>query len=291
MVFNFNLEHLMRIVEMFHCIDGSASDAKLVLTTINEAVNATNEALNVYDKLIENVIPWDRFKVNLDEMEKLSDDVSTETGLFFGQIKTDMLDGFDGYFHASSKIYEWVSLVESHMKLYVKLFDNHDAQRAETQKVFLIKMLENGIAQLTEAVAELGKSSQDFKSVRDKLLALRRKFGPKFDGKFAESLISEKDLTVNPDDLWRMVNEILKFYGSLKKNANQTKQNIVHAKRILRADIRLISELKTQVQQKVRFVHADESSDLRAMVIHSAERLIGTCAEYRKRHNNKTHSF
>lgn len=251
-------------------------------------MDATIEALSLFYELIENDTLWKRFNQSFDDMAKLSKYISTSTGLFFGQLKTDMLDGLDGYFHASIKIYEWSSLIESYMKLYIKLFDDHDAQRAKAQNMLSIKMLEKGVTQMIAAIAELGESYANFKSVRNKLLARRSKFGPQSAVEFAESLISEKYLTANEDDRQMIRNGILTFYTSVWKKANQTKQNIIDAKKILRTGIHLISVSKAQVQQTVPFVVRDETSDLRDMIINAAQRLIAKCEEYRKRHNNTT---
>lgn len=259
-------------------------DAKLVMATIKEGIEGTNEALNMYDKLIERVVPWKEFKESLAELDKYRNDFSAENALLIGDVKTHMMNGIDAYFYASQNTFEWASFSVSHLKLFIDLFNGHDAKKFETQKRLIIELLDNGVAQMGAAHAELGNAVFSFSSAIGKLTALRKDFRRKI-----KKLIFglEDGNSVKTSKLLSKMSAILKFYDDLKRKVKHATENIIDATEILQTEIQHIYNLETQTEQEVWFVNLDEVSELRDMIIQSTQHLIADCEQYQKKHNSK----
>lgn len=164
-------------------ITKATSEAKLITETVNKSIEAASKALNLYDKLVERVIPWKEFNASIVELDKFRKDYSTESAQLIGEIKTLMMNGIDAYFAASQNIYEWASLAAPQLKLYIKLFKGHGARPAEAQKKILVNMLDHGVEKMTDAQAELTKSSSSFNLAGGQLTQLQGRFYEEFDEK------------------------------------------------------------------------------------------------------------
>lgn len=258
----------------------------ILVATVEEDIDAATEALRIYDKLVERDIPWKELKESLVELEKYRKDFSSENALFIGEIKTYMMDGIDAHFQASQYIYEWLSLVVSHLKLYIALFNGHDARKAVTQKRLLIDMLDSGLTQVRAAQSKLGNSSSSFNSAGERLIELRSE-----DWQKKEKLVSTLKWS-NEKYVHSVLGEmsvITNFFDKLDKNIKKATQNMVDAKKELREKIQSISDLIEQTQEALPFVSLAERLDLRDMIIQSAQNLIEKCEEYQVRHTEKTH--
>lgn len=245
------------------------------------------------------------------DLDKFRKDYSIESGALLAEIKIHMMNGINEYFAASQTIYEWASLTASQLKLYVKLFASQGARRAMAQKQILLKILEDGVAKMTAAQEELGKSSSSFNFVSGELSLLRNRFGHEFDEKseyfqakirkirigsyIGSAIFGIPGVIFGPKlvnkyyirKLKKKMNVIETFYDDLDEKVVQATQNIEDTKIILKSEVQKISDLKGQTQRTEFFVNLEGVPDLRETIIASANDLIHRCEDYQTRHINK----
>lgn len=87
----------------------------------------------------------------------------------------------------------WTGLVMPLLGAYLKLFDSYNVENAAAQKKLLLRVLDDGIAKMTAAQDQLGKSSSSFNSCAGKLTTLQSRFEYEFDEKseFVSSKITQ----------------------------------------------------------------------------------------------------
>lgn len=258
----------------------------LFMTTVEDVIVAAFQMLNEYDIWIEREIPWAKFKESAGELDKYQNDVAEST-FRIREIKQTILNAIDAHFYVSQNVYEWASLAASHLKLYVKLFDGHDAKKADTQKLLLIEILDNGVAQMTAAQAELDKLLASFNSTGETFTAIRNKHFHDAVTKHVYGLVwAENENTMN---LLKNINEILSIYVSLDENVKLAVQHVVHAKEVLPKMIEHMNDMKTKAELTVQYVNLDGQwkSEMRDIIIEFARRFILKCEEYRRRRKIK----
>lgn len=83
-----------------------AIKAKIAFKIIKESIKAADGVLDLYNSVMEQIIPWKEFNETIVELDKFRKDFSVDSALLIGEIKTLMLAGMDEYFSASQDIYE-----------------------------------------------------------------------------------------------------------------------------------------------------------------------------------------
>lgn len=282
------------------------------METVIEGIEVAEEALVFYDKLVEQIIPWKDFNNTLVELDRFHQDYSTESALLISEIKTFMLDGMDAYFAASQDVYEFAGTIATHLELYIKLFNGHNARKAGAQKNLLLEIFDSGLKKLKSAQEQLGKSSESFNSVFGQLSTLRKRFEDEFDmhseyfqikmkiykkgSHFFGSLFGISGYFLGAEignqryvrKLQQELERIKMFYYYLHVKIPQAFNNIDDTKKIIRNEIHHISELKVQIEETQTFVILDYMADVRDEAINAAQNLITKCMAYRKRHIEKT---
>lgn len=249
------------------------------------------EVLNRYDSFIGSFVPWKEFKQSLDALEKYQNDYSTELDLQVATIKLDIMNGIDDYFQASQKVREFAGIIESQLKLFIKLFDGHDAKKAESQKELFIKVLDEGAAQINETQVQLGNSSLNLVAAREVISASHLEFFEKWKIYYNElkkpaptlqEFIwkNEKYLIDNMKKFRAIINICMDFHAKLVRAT----QSVARAREILRAQMTAIDDLKEQIQQTYSTSFGDESPNLRDQIIKSAQHLIEDSQKYRQKH-------
>lgn len=261
------------------------------MVIVQNGIALTISALAEYDKLIEHDIPWNEFKQSLDIIDKFRNDDATERDLLINELRMHLMNAIDEHFYASQSLYEFASVAAVHLKLYLKLFDDYDLKKADTQKQLFIGVLDNGMAALNGASAELGNSSFSLHLAGGRIIALKQEFGEK-------SNVIQKRIAIlaigsnQPEDAInnRLTNmsDMLKFYNNLEQKVKQTIAKIIRAKEILQNYLDEMSVLKSNAQKMVSFVHLDKMRDMYEMTISLAQQLITVCEYYHKQHNNRS---
>lgn len=94
-----------------------AAEAKLVIETVKTGIKTAHEALDLYDRVIDRVVPWKEFNETLVELDRFRKDYSIESAALIGEIKTLMMDGIDAYGAASQNVYEWAGIKKNYIKI------------------------------------------------------------------------------------------------------------------------------------------------------------------------------
>lgn len=286
-------------------------EAELAIKTAHEAIKTADSALDLYTKVLDQLIPWKVFDEVITELEKYREDYSNESGELLGEIKTALLNAMDAYFLASQSIYEWCGLVVPLLTTYMQLFKGINAAKSTVQKTFLLKVLEDGIIKMKKSQEELSCSSTSFNDAAGKLTALNVRFENEFDGKsafFAKKVEQLRLKTYLPvaafggpfgmaiaagvlegkliPELKKRLNSIREFYDDLVKKVSKAYADIDETKLKLKEEIRVIGDLKTQTEETKTYVNLDDLEALRDIIIESVNTLITKCNEYRERHSN-----
>lgn len=170
-----------------------AAEAKFVIEVAKEGIETADKALDLYNRVIDRVIPWKEFNETLTELDAFRKDYSTESAALIGQIKTLMLNGIDAYHSASQSVYEWTRYAVPLLKAYIKLFDTYNEVNAGAQRQMLLQVLESGIKKLGESQDELKRSSGSFNGVAGKLVELNTRFEYEFNehSEFVQTKITQ----------------------------------------------------------------------------------------------------
>lgn len=294
-------------------LKGQVLEAKLAVETAKEGIDAAGKALDLYNKVLDQIVPWKEFKATLDELDKYRQDYSKESADLLGEIKTYMMNGMDAYFRSTQSVYEWAGLSIPLLTAYIALFNEHDQKKSETQKTMLLTVLDKGIARMKEAQNELDKSSGSFNLAAGKLTSLNARLRDDFDEKsaFFDSKISDIRLKVylgsailGPfgliiaagvlegkivPDLKAKLEDIRVFYEEMRNKVKKAATDIDDTKLMLKDEIRVIGDLKTQTEETKTFVIMDDDTTIQEFAIESAKSLIEKCKDYRHRHIKPVH--
>lgn len=287
------------------------------MKVIKESTKSAIAALDLYDSVLDRIIPWAEFNATLVELDRFRNDYSLQSALLISEIRTLMLHGMDAYYSASQNVYEWAGLAANYLALYIKLFDHYSMEGAESQKQLLIDMLSDGVEKMSAAQDELARSSLSFNDIFGKLTVLLVRFEREFDEKsvFFQSKVNKlrtiskgaKIIGAIPglfgltarhfraylernytEVLVAKLESITQFYDDLKEKVRQAFRDIYTTKSILNEEIERIGELKIQTQQTQTFIGLDGLAEIRDIAIEHAQRLIEKCEDYRQSHINET---
>lgn len=286
---------------------------RFALKAIRDSATTAINAIDLYNSVIDRIVPWKEFNETLVELDKFRDDYTDESALLIAEIRTLMEHGIDAYFAASQSVYEWCGLAMSNLRLYIRLFELGGTAAGTAQKTLLVNILNDGVEKMSAAQDSLGKSSQSFNRVFGKLSILLVRLESEFDeksefyqtkvkilqtitagAKYVGQIPGLFGLTVK--HLGRLVEEnitsvlaakldsITQFYNHLKAKVQQAFHDIYKTKSILNNEIERIGELKVQTQQTATFVSLDDAPDIRDLAIQYAHQLIDKCITYRQSH-------
>lgn len=280
--------------------------AKQVINTFKEGIGAAHEFLDLYDRLLDRVVPYKEFEATVKDLDKFREDYSKESADLLGKIKTFMLDGMDAYHRSVQIVYEWTGLAGPLLKTYIKLFERNDEDKANAQKQILLKVLDDGIKSMKQAQIDLDKSSSRFNDAAGELTSLNIRLAGEFDSKssYFDSKVTKMrimgyggGLILGPfglgiayivlekniiPDLTKTFEGIKKFYEDMTTKVSEAFTGIDTTKDKLTQEIRVVGNLKVQTQetQTMVFHNIADKED----IIESANELIIKCKEYRDRH-------
>ena len=146
--------------------------ADKTVEVVKNAIETADGALDLYNKYLDQVIPWQTFDETIKELSRFKQEYSQAASVLVGDIKTLLMDSQDKYFEATQTVYEWCGVATQLLAAYILLFDEYNEKKASAQKDILIKVLDDGITKLNEAQKSLLVSSQSFNNASGKLLAL-----------------------------------------------------------------------------------------------------------------------
>lgn len=274
--------------------------------TTKEVFEVVGETMGLYNKVLDEVIPWKEFEATLSELDRYHDDYSKESAELLDQIKAYMVDGMDAYHRSSKSIYDWTGTTLPILTQYLDLFDKNSENDAKTAKKLLVDMLDDGIKSMTHAQKELASCSAHFNQASGKLVSLNTRLGIDFDkeSNYYASQVSDIRLKayigaaiLGPfglliaagivegkvvPDLDAKLADIKKFYEEVKDKVVRTQDDIDNVKVKLNEEIRVIGDLKIQTETAEIFVGLND--ELKTFIVESVEGLISKCNEFRLKH-------
>lgn len=286
--------------------EGDANEAIAAVETAKIDIQKADEAVDFFNKVLDQTVPWHTFSDSLFEMDKYRSDYSAETAALILEIKRLLLDSMDKYFKATRSIYGWCNVASHLLTAYVNLFDDINREKSAAQKAILLEVLNTGIDKMWNVQDDLNIISTNFADASRKLTLLQVRFDDEFDEKndwyrskmrHLEEKVSNGSSSIGPfgvfigadtRDLSTRLNEKLtssmQFYSQLKRNINIAFIDIEEARIKLNDEIRIFGKLKMKTEETKPFETFDDAK-LRDTVIRFAESLSSKCNEYRRRHN------
>ncbi|KFC10041.1 hemolysin E [Trabulsiella guamensis ATCC 49490] len=284
---------------------------------VKTAIETADSALDLYNKYLDQVIPWKTFDETVKELSRFKNEYSQAASVLVGDIKTLLMDSQDKYFEATQTVYEWCGVASQLLAAYISLFNEYNEKKAAAQKDILIKVLDDGIKKLSNAQKSLLISSQSFNSASGKLLALDSQLTNDFSEKssYFNSQVDKirkeayggaaAGVVAGPfglivsysiaagivegkliPELKKKLKSVQDFFVSLSKKVKQANTDIDSAKQKLMTEITTIGELKTETETTRFYVDYDDL--MLSLLKDAAHKMISTCNEYQKRHGKKS---
>ncbi|KAJ6639526.1 Hemolysin E [Pseudolycoriella hygida] len=259
-----------------------------------EGIEALNKALDLYNKVLDQIIPWKTYEETIKELDRYRADYSNESAQLVGEVKTLIYNAEDNYFSASQYIYEWCSLTIQLLRIYLNLFEKRSSSTYEAQRGILIVVLGDGIDKMSAGQAKLQQSSINFNNVAGKLTTLNAQayggaasgfvFGP-FGIMIAYAVAAELVEGRLIPELQQRLDEVKGFFVKLHKTIDETNVNIDSTKTKLKDEIANIGELKVKTEAIKKIIPFDELDALCDTILESVNNLIKQCEAYQKSHD------
>lgn len=283
-----------------------ANEAKIAIETAKIDIKRADEAVDFFNKMLDQTVPWQTFSDSLFEMDKYRTDFSVATAALILQIKRLLLNAMDAYFVATRNIYGWCNIASHLITAYVNLFDSISREKSAAQKAILLEILNMGIDKMTKVQNGLDVITTNFTEASETLTSLQVRLDNEFDVRrdwyrMKKRQIKEKiknnvtfigpfgvifgtNVTESMAKLHGKMLSSKRFYSQLKVIVNKALVNIDEAKLKLNDEIHIFRHLKMQTAETKPFESFGDAG-LRDTVIRFAESLSTKCNEYRKRHN------
>lgn len=292
------------------------SEAQAAVDTTKGAIEAADKAIDLYNKVLDQIIPWEEFEKTIKELNRYQDQYSKESAELVGQIKTLILESQDKYFASTQVIYEWCATSSELLKAYITLFQEYDERKATAQKAILLKVLGDGIGKMTKSQDALQKSSESFNSAAGKLVALNAQLSNDFSDKslFFQNQVDKLrkeayggaagGIIAGPfglivsysiaagvvegklvPALKAKLDSVKTFFENLKTTITSAADEITKTKDKLKDEVSVIGTMKSQTETTQLYVEYDDM--MLSLLKDAATKLIAQCAAYQKRHGKK----
>lgn len=278
---------------------------------MNKGIEALDKGLDLYDKRLDKVVPWNVFQETLNKLDEFRKDYSKEAANLIGDLKTKMKNGMDTYFMASQSVYEWCSLAVPLLGNYKNFLKGKmDSAKFTAQRALMVSLLNSGIEKMGKAQDKLEASSSSFNEASGKLTSLNYRLEADFSEKseYYKTKISEirkvsysggasfflfgilisagvSEGKLIPDVKKKMKN-LEVFYKDLRQTIAKSSTEIDSAKRQIREEIRIIGDMKSKTEETKIYVEADTDGSLQQIITVAVDGLITKCKGYISRHKN-----
>lgn len=139
------------------------------MAAVKEAIDTANDALELYNKVLDQLVPWKGFKEEITKLDTAT--LSRENADHAGNVKTQLLNVIDEYDSATQSIYEWCALSESLLKTYIAL-QGGDAAKQAMQRKFVANVLDHGMKKIVKAQGHLDECIDCFSKTSEHLTPL-----------------------------------------------------------------------------------------------------------------------
>ncbi len=104
--------------------------ADKTVEVVKNAIETADGALDLYNKYLDQVIPWQTFDETIKELSRFKQEYSQAASVLVGDIKTLLMDSQDKYFEATQTVYEWCGVATQLLAAYIFLFDEYNEKKA-----------------------------------------------------------------------------------------------------------------------------------------------------------------
>ena len=150
------------------------TEAAEVVDTAKNGVDAANEALDLYNKSVNQLIPWDTFMQAMKDLRDNEKQYSDVAAVIVGKVQTLLLNSSDEYDSSLEEVNKWCKMAVPVLGQYMTLFEmTSDPKIAEAQKILLLKVLNDGSTHMDSAIAKLEVSKKSFNDAYGQLTTLK----------------------------------------------------------------------------------------------------------------------
>lgn len=263
------------------------------MAIIEITLKTFQQPFSLYDNSIEKAVSKKEYVKMLDKLDSYRNKY-TEYAMKASEMKLFIISGIEEHMQTSQYFYEMASITVTHFELFIKLFNNYNEKKVETQKQLIIDVLDRGVKQMNATDAELSKSLLNFEFAFSALSVFKQHITNKmqnFEAKTQTSLyrlqtflrMDKKSITNTLDAM----DKVVRLCIDLAHQIEDTISQLAHARKMLSKEIEYHSVfLKTQIQEMLHFVNLDERPDLRNKAIESAQKHVEICENFQKNHKN-----
>ena len=129
------------------------SEVTEVVDTVKNGVKAANEVLDLYNKSVNQLIPWDTYKQAMESLRQNRKQYSDAAAEIVGKVQTLLLNSSDEYDSSLEEVNKWCKMAVPVLGQYMTLFEmTSDPKIAEAQKILLLKVLNDGSTHMDNAI-------------------------------------------------------------------------------------------------------------------------------------------
>lgn len=283
---------------------------------IKDSIETADQALDLYNKVLDQIVPWGTFEETLTRIDEYKEDYSAKAAELVGKVQTKLQDSKDCYFQAVSEVYIWCGVAKAVLPAYVNSIT--DPEKAASQLPLILKVLDKGITSIDRGIEQLQNSSMSFNAASGELLALDKKLEEDFNTK-SEYFKQQEDkirkeayggaaagVVAGPfgliiaysiaagvvegkliPELKAKLSKVKDFFVRIRGEIESTQSQISEAKLSLQSEATALGELKEEIETAQIFIESNTDNALKDEVIDAANKLVESCISYRDRHQAK----
>ena len=290
------------------------TEAAEVVDTAKNGVDAANEALDLYNKSVNQLIPWDTFMQAMKDLRDNEKQYSDVAAVIVGKVQTLLLNSSDEYDSSLEEVNKWCKMAVPVLGQYMTLFEmTSDPKIAEAQKILLLKVLNDGSTHMDNAIAKLEVSKKSFNDAYGQLTTLKTQLDNDFKegssyyksavsdlrkqaygGAAAGAVFGPIGLAVSYSiaagvvegelipNLLKAFKETQKMFEDLQNTVKTTQESIDSAKLAITAEIRALGTMSAKIEETKTFAAtwALVPSVLFGDLKKSTNQLIDMCKQY-----------
>lgn len=284
---------------------------------IKQALDAANQAIDIYERVVDKIIPWEQYNNTLQEIERYKDDYSEKSADLVGKTKTLLLNAQDAYFNSTQSLYQWCGVTQKLVPIFIDKLNGTDAEQLATAKIILIKVLGEGIQKMDDSISALEASSSSFNEMKGELSKLDFQLTADSSEKSAyfEAQVSKlraqayggaaAGLVAGPfgliisysiaagileneliPKLKERLESVKAYFVALHDKVQSSSKDIDDAKLQLKQEIQVISDLKIEAISTASLV--DIAEYVKSEITAAAGALAQKCHEYQVRHGKSS---
>ena len=290
------------------------ADPKEVVGVVKDAIETANSALDLYNRAVDQIIPWGKYEEIIKEIDRYKNDYSQKSSILVGEVKTLLLNAQDAYYSSTQKIYQWCGLTRNLLPVYLNALD--DPAKIDAQKAIIVRVLDDGILQMGNSINELEKCSLSFNGMAGKLTQLDAQLRDDSDVK-SEYFQHQVDnlrkqayggaaagIALGPfgliisysiaagvlegkliPELKKKLQSVKDFFQKLRTQVASSHTDIETAKKEIKEEVARIGKLKIETETTKVFV--DIGPALKIEIREAASKLLLQCQAYQRKHGQK----